>query len=148
MGWSYFIMGVKMESINNIEVNKKENYCLISVNPKIYPLDVVYSASYVFLDKAYILLDGDPEDRIIVELRPKEDYDIEKLGREFNNELLSYADYKKRSESSKIIRESIIKRALLTNDSFLAGKEEDYLEDPEGIAVPWEEKDKKKGGKK
>jgi len=28
-----------------------------SINPKIYPLDVVYQAAFVFIDRAYMLLD-------------------------------------------------------------------------------------------
>ena len=71
--------------------------------------------------------------------------DIEKLGREFFNELLSYAAYKSQSEKSSEIRKSIIQRALLTNDLDETIAEEgfaddDYLDDPEGIAIPWEEK--------
>ena len=29
-----------------------------NINPKVYVLETVYSAAYVFLDRAYILLDG------------------------------------------------------------------------------------------
>ena len=138
---------------SNLEVYKKENKVLLSVNPKIYPLDVIYSASYAFLEKNYILLDGNPRTKVIVELKPKKKYDLEKLGREFNNELLKYADYKKRSEQTKKIREMIIQRALFTNDPLLVepeeglGLDEDF-EDPEGIAVPWEEKYGQKTKKK
>jgi His-Xaa-Ser system protein HxsD len=143
--------------VNNLEINKKENKVLVSINPKIYPLDVIYSASYVFLDKNYVLLDGDTNKKITVELKPKKKYNLEKLGREFNNELLKYADYKKRSEQTKQVREMIIQRALLTNDPSLVediSKEEELnlddeeLEDPEGIAIPWEEKYGKKSNKK
>ena len=48
----------------------------VSVDTKIYPLDVIYSSAYVFLDKAYILLDGNPEEVVVVELRPKEEMDL------------------------------------------------------------------------
>ena len=60
------------KNISNMEINKEEGYALISINPKIYPLDVVYSAVYILLDKAYIVIDGDPEEEIIVEIRSKE----------------------------------------------------------------------------
>ena len=55
--------------------------------------------------------------------------------------------------SKKKIRETILQRALITNDpsildsgeefeDILDESEEDegYLDDPEGIAIPWEEK--------
>jgi len=137
----------------NLKIDKKENKVLISINPSIYPLDVIYSASYVFLDKNYVFLDGDIKKRILVELKPKEKYDLKKLGGEFNNELLKYADYKKRSEQTKQVREMIIQRALFTNDPSIINEvnqeekidlDDKEFEDPEGIAIPWEEKYGKK----
>ncbi len=145
------------ETISNMEIGKDS--VLLSVNPKIYPLEAVYSAAYVFLDKVYLLLDGDPESEVIVELKPKNKpknkEELETLGREFNNELINYSDYQKRSEKTARIRELIMQRALLTNAQLSeepssdadesinnTGIEDDadFLEDPEGIAIPWEEK--------
>ncbi len=129
---------------------------VLNVNPKVYDLDTVYSAAYVFLDKAFILLDGDPEKEILVRLRPKTDYDLEKLGNEFFNELINYGDYSKRAADTRKIREMILQRAIITNDpsaiqddeldSVLEDMDddEDWIDDPEGIAVPWEEKYGKK----
>lgn len=132
------------KSMSNMEINKKEGYALISINPKIYPLDVVYSAAYVLLDKAYIVIDGDPQEEIIVEIRAKEKKDsLEEIGHELNNELINYAVYKTQSEKNKEIRQAIIQRALLTN-KFESSESVDYIDDPEGIAIPWEEKYGKK----
>lgn len=138
----------------------------IKVNPKIYPIDVVYCAGYVFLDNFYVIIDGDPEKEIIVKVFPKEgqggNNDIEK---EFNNELVNYAFYKKQVERNGDIRKSIMQRALLTSElsrevPIGSGKraqesheefdeaEADYIDDPEGIAIPWEEKFGKKGSGK
>lgn len=137
-----------------MEIREKEGCILISINPRIYSLDVIYSAAYVFLDKAYLLLDGDPQKKIVVELRPKEKSksNLEKLGREFNNELLNYATYKEQSERNASIRQAIVQRALLTSEMVEQaeqteqdlGEDLDYLEDPDGIAIPWEEKYGKK----
>ena len=131
----------------------EQNSVVLNINPKIYPLEVVYSASYVFLDKAYIMLDGDPKKEVIVRMRPKGKEDLEKLGGEFMNELINYGDYKNRAEQTKKIREMLLERSLITNDpsSVTQKKDEfdkvmdeleddDYLDDPEGIAIPWEEK--------
>ncbi len=106
----------KKSPIDNMHVNKKGNYVLISINPLIYPLSVVYSACYVFIDRAYVLIDGDPEAEILVELRPQDkSTKIEVLAREFNNELLSYAEYTTRAARNQRLREAIIQRVLLTN---------------------------------
>lgn len=140
----------------NTKINKKKNSVFIFVNPKIYPLDVIYSAAYVFLDKTYILLDGNPKEKIMIELKPKEKYDLEKLAREFCNELLNYAFYKEQAVRNAPLREKIIQRALITSELSTEQpilkelKEEkipefeatdaDWREDPKGIAIPWEKK--------
>lgn len=137
-----------VETKGNFEIHKKERCVMVSINPKIYPPDVIFSAAYVFLDKAYLLIDGDPEEEIVVELKPKDEKgSLETLGREFNNELLNYAAYKAQVEKNAAIRQMIIQRALFTNDPSLeknGSGEESYIEDPKGIAIPWEEKYAKK----
>ena len=129
--------------VGNLEIHNKERYVVVSVSPKIYPLDVIYSAAYVMLDKAYIILTGNPDEEVLVELRyQKSEGNLELLGREFNNELINYAVYKTQSEQSRGVKEEIVRKALQTNleDSFEDSSEEEYLDDPLGIAVPWEEK--------
>jgi len=135
----------------NIEVNRKEGYITISVNPKFYSIGVVFAAAYVFLDRAYIIIDGDPEKEIVIEMRPKkEGENLGQFGMEFNNELLNYANYQKQVERNGDIRTAIIQRALLTNDvdfHVVDSAEKSYIDDPDGIAIPWGEKHAK-GGKK
>lgn len=131
-----------MECTDNLEINKKENFVLVSVNPKIYPLNVIYAAAYVFIDRAYVIIDGNPEEGVIVELKAKGKEDLKKLGYEFNNELLNYAVYEGQAKDNSEVRAVLIKRALLTNGE--EETEDDFIEDPEGIAVPWEEKYGKK----
>ena len=126
---------------------------IIRINGKLYPIGAVYSAAYVFLDKAYLILDGDPEKEIIVKIKPKQGNSSEELAREFLNELLNYADYEKRARETKTIRQILLGRALLTSsakaykkdkefDDLIKELEEDkeYLEEPEDIAAPWEDK--------
>jgi len=43
-----------METLN---VKKVKDYYEVNVNSKIYPMDIIYSAAYVLLDKAYIVFD-------------------------------------------------------------------------------------------
>lgn len=128
--------------IDNIEINEREGYAIVRLNPKVYPIDVVYSASYSFLEKAYIILDGDAQKEIVVRVRPKARAEsVEAVARSFNNELLKYAAYKVTAEANKDIRRRIVERALATNCGCEDAEEmeEDYLDDPLGIAKPWEE---------
>jgi His-Xaa-Ser system protein HxsD len=168
---------VNFKGINNLEIYKKDGYLIVSINPKIYPLEVIYSATYVFLDRAYLLIDGNPEEEIFVQMKPKDKKeDLEKLGNEFNNELVNYAVYVVQSIRNQPLRKAIIERALLTNTAKAAEfcnecgckleicpdcgeiycpaceskhsdeppkeeefKKEDYIiDDPLGIAKPWE----------
>jgi len=125
----------------NLEINKKDGYVMVSVNPKIYPLDIVLSAGYVFTERCYVLVDGDPEEELIVELRPKKKESIENLGRDFNNELINYANYAVRALKNERMREMIVQRALQTNsEEPKPGPDKPWFDDPEEIAVPWEEK--------
>lgn len=104
----------------NLEIREKEGYVWVSVNPKIYHLDVIYSAAYMFLETCYVMIDGDPMEEVIVELRSKnktEPTDLRTLGREFNNELINYANYAVQCIRNAGIRETILKRVLLTQDA-------------------------------
>jgi len=97
------------------EIDKKNNCVLIKVNPKIYPLPVVYQAAEVFIDKCFVFLDGDPEKEIKVFLKPKEgSTDLKALSGEFNNELLNYSALITRAMMNKELRELIVKRAFFT----------------------------------
>ena len=139
----------------------------ISVNPKIYPLDVIYTTAYVFLDNYYIIIDGDPEKEILIRVFPKAEDSSggkphENIEKEFNNMLINYSLYKVQSERSSEVRKYIMQRALataeLSSSPVAAGSKEpdestqftdaDFIDDPEGIAIPWEEKfgKKKKDG--
>lgn len=124
--------------IDNIEVSPEANYVIVSLNPKIYPLEVVYSAAYMFIDRAYVILDGDLSEEVLVELRPKkEGQDLQILGREFNNELVNYAASAVQSLRGQEVRDAIVRRAFLTN----SGSEpaDDFVNDPDGIAKPWKQ---------
>ena len=151
-----------METIS-FDLKEKDAAVVIKINSKIYPLHTVYSASYVFLDRCYIMLDGDPEKEILVELRLKKDSNLELgvLAREFFNELLNYAFYEEQSRKNAPLRNTLLRAALLSNIgvqefeseeekcnedledadwSEIEDLEDEEFEDPEGVAVPWEEK--------
>ena len=120
----------------------------ILLNPKLYSLDVIYGACYVFIDRAYILLDGDAKKTIKVFIKGKNKLSkksLNALAGEFENELLNYAFRERLNKSSRKIRDYTIEKALAIPEpgpgtSALPQDYADYLKDPLGIAVPWEEK--------
>lgn len=145
----------------NIKINN-DGSVVISADHAIYPLETIYQASYLFLDKAYIHFSGDPEAEIKVKLTPKEDLDedqIKNLAGEFFNELINVGLRNKISENSKTIREYIVSAALVGASKDLQNEiknkrdgvnlndlddDEGWDEDPMGIATPWEEKNENK----
>ena len=128
----------KIRMVDNLELHPDK--VLVSVNPKFYNLDVVYSSLYNFLEDCYCKVNGDPDEEIMVELKPKKKGDMEKLGREFNNELVCYASIEIRGLKTKDMRLEIVKRALGSHQPIEDTGSEDWENDPEGINVPWEEK--------
>ncbi len=129
-----------------------KNQIKIEINPEIYPLEAVYGAAYVFLDKAYLRLDGDPKKKIIVNIKSKNNLnkkELENLANDFLNELLNYGLRYKISKNNRKIREYIVGTALLSASAVFVEdqkeeKKEDWQKDTLEIAVPWEEKYGKK----
>src|SRR5215470_931216 len=65
----------------------------LSLDSGLYPRDVLYAAAYVFLDRAYVLLDKQ-DTRFFVHLRGKQAIDeaaLRAMAGEFENELLAQA---------------------------------------------------------
>jgi His-Xaa-Ser system protein HxsD len=154
-----------------IRVGPKGKEATVIVNTKLYPPEVIYSAAYVFIDRAHFLFGGDPKKEVVVTIKSKEKgLDLKRLCLDFNNELINYSVYVIQAARKQAIREAIIKRALATNtepeetemdenesdegetdESSAAENETDedegWLDDPDGIAEPWTP-DKAKGIKK
>lgn len=131
------------------KIEKNKNLIKVIINSKLYPLEAVYGAAYVFLDKAYFRLDGDPEKEITVQIKSKEKLSrkgLENLASDFLNELLNYSLRYKISKNNRKIREYIIGTALLSalGENLEEEAKEDWQKDALGIATPWEEKYKKK----
>jgi len=102
-------------SVDNLEVDEKTGNVVISVNPKIYPMNTIFSAAYILVDKAWVLIDGDPNEEIIVQLRRKDKkINLEELGRQFNNELVNYSVYNAQVEKNAVLRGMIIQKAFET----------------------------------
>jgi His-Xaa-Ser system protein HxsD len=141
----------------------------LTVDVGLYPVDAVMGTAYVFIDRCYVFLDKTPQGSIRVSLSSKaggSDEELRVIAGEFQNELLGQALRYRVAARHEKVRETIVARALFgaaprISDSsmgpegsqptpsdaqlgldaqFVPAEDDDYLEDPLGIAVPWEEK--------
>ena len=86
---------------------------ILSLNPKIYPLDVIYSCAYLFTEKNYIVMDGNPEEEILVDITPKEKgQDLRKLAGEFSNELVNFGAYTVQVARNARLRDHLMHRVF------------------------------------
>jgi His-Xaa-Ser system protein HxsD len=130
---------------------------VFELEESLYPLDAIYGAAYVFIDRCYVLLDRENPGRISVRLRPKPGVDAatEDLVGEFENELLGQAWRRLLVEDNRRVVETVTTQALagaagprgLDDLLDMDLDEQAAFDDPLGIAVSWEEKYKKRGPK-
>ncbi|MFH1532085.1 MAG: His-Xaa-Ser system protein HxsD [Pseudomonadota bacterium] len=120
----------------------------VEVQKGLYPLEVIYGASYQFIDRCYVRLEQADDGRIAIYIKPKPDsvVDVEALAGEFQNELLNQAFRRKVAQRTGKVRDMVVQRALYSavpersDADDMEGDDLDFLDDPLGIAVPWEEK--------
>jgi His-Xaa-Ser system protein HxsD len=145
----------------------------LSVHKTLYPNEVLFGTAFAFLDRCYVHLDVEDADRVRVELTPRAGSPLTagELAGEFKNELVNQALRFKLAKQTEKVRTMIVGRAIAeavpAEDAprdfpgsqvpdlppevakLLAEEDDglDFLDDPLGIAVPWEEKyGKKKDG--
>ena len=120
------------------------------VDESVYPLEAVYGAAYLFLDRCFVYLTRPKEGFVDVRLTARESATVaalDSLAGEFGNELVSQVTRLRLAQSTARIREYYTAAALRAAasapsvDDLLAELEsEELLEDPLEIMVPWEEK--------
>jgi His-Xaa-Ser system protein HxsD len=120
------------------------------VDESLYPLEAIYGASYLFIDRCFVYLSRPKEGEVRVQLTTRgaaTETDLDRLAGEFANELLSQVTRLRLSQATARIREYYTAAALRAAtaapsiDELLAELEsEELLEDPLEIMVPWEEK--------
>jgi len=160
-----------MENTNNLyTIYKDSNVVEVRVKKDLFSKKAVIAASYILMGKSYVMFD-DNEKFYLIFLKPKENYDLEKLAWEFYTKLIEQEALFAHQQQTENIREMIINQALsnyiepeeikmeeeavvqqeqIKNEvnkamySFRVGNErpleELFVEDPLGIAKPWEEK--------
>ena len=126
----------------------------LSLDIGLYPRDVLYAAAYVFLDRAYVLLDRQ-DARFVVHFRAKRAVDepgLRAMAGEFENELLAQALRHQVVDANQRIIEDVVAVAIAgaagdpPGDAPLEGAplidpgdpEDGFVADPLGIARPWE----------
>ena len=127
----------------------------LRVDLAIHPLSAVYAASYVFLDRCFVLLDKTDDHTVRATLAPRKPGADESVLRafvgEFANELLSAAWRQQIAQDNRAVIEMVTSQAIAAamgapSLDDLAGFDfgDESFEDPLGIAMSWEEKYKKK----
>lgn len=124
-------------------VNKQ---ILVKINTGIYPLEAVFSACYAFINDFYIFLNSRKKGEIETIFKSKKKLPGQRLANlkdEFVNELLYNSIRITVAKRHKKLREMIVGRALFSAVEKSEEKnieDADYINDPLGIAMPWEEK--------
>jgi His-Xaa-Ser system protein HxsD len=126
------------------------------VDESVYPLEAVYGACYLFLERCFVYLSRPRAGAIDVRITARESVSpaqLDDLAGEFANELLSQVSRQRLAESTARLREYYTAAAVRAAasapavDDLLAELEsDDLLEDPLEIMVPWEDKHGVKSG--
>lgn len=127
----------------------------LTLEEGLYPLGAVYGASYIFIDRCYVLLGRPDPTHLTVTLSWKKgtppDGALRELAGEFMNELLSCAWRAKINEESRSIIDAVTAQAFAgamgppsLDDLETFDFSDGAFEDPLGIAMSWEEKYAKK----
>lgn len=128
---------------------------LLRLDEAAYPLEAIYGAAYVFIDRCYVLVDKPAPGRWRVTLAPKakgaDVAALRALAGEFGNELLSCAWRHRITQENRATIEQVTAQAIAgamgppsLDDLAKLDFTGEALEDPLGIAQSWEEKYKKK----
>jgi len=135
----------------NVKAELSRGAVNLEVDPSIYPLEAVYGAAYIFIDRCYVYLYRPSETSLRITLQTKEPEPGEEALRalvgEFSNELLSCAWRRQITQENRTLIEAVTSQALSgamgspsLDDLADFDFSDDEFEDPLGIAQSWEEK--------
>jgi His-Xaa-Ser system protein HxsD len=128
----------------------------MNLDAELYPLQAVYGASYIFLDRCFVFLDRPEPGQLRVTLSAKQAVDeaeaLRQLIGEFANELLSCAWRHQVTQDNRVAIETVTVQAIAgamgepsLDDLADFDFTDEALDDPLGIAQSWEEKHGRKG---
>lgn len=139
----------------DFEYTRDERSVAFVLDEAVHPLDAIYGASYLFIDRCYVFLRAVAGGKVEVRLRSRSPLDpdgLDALARGFARELLDQGVRLRLADSTAALREYYVSRALFVEpprpsiDAILAELDaEDPALDPLDIGLPWDEKRKKEG---
>ncbi|MEL6349632.1 MAG: His-Xaa-Ser system protein HxsD [Myxococcota bacterium] len=135
-----------LEELSYLDDGRRVSFTL---DETIYPLDAIYGAAYLFVDRCFLFLTRPADKQVEVRLKPQSDPqggELEALAGAFANELLNQVVRMRVGESTAKIREYYMARAFFSTpaqasiDQLLAELDEEEMEEDDlEIAVPWED---------
>lgn len=137
-------------------IDLDEHRAIVDVDAGLYPVEALYGAAYVFIDRCYVLLDRPEPTRLRVVLAPKQPgaesaAELREWVGEFANELVSAAWRHQITQENRAQIEAVTMQAITgamgppsLDDLEDFDFSEEAFEDPLGIAMSWEEKYAKK----
>lgn len=134
-----------------VSASTTERSVSMNLDAELYPLQAVYGASYVFLDRCYVFLDRPASGQWRVTLGAKQAVDepeaLRRLIGEFANELLSCAWRHQVTQDNRVAIETVTVQAIAgamgepsLDDLADFDFTDEALDDPLGIAQSWEDK--------
>jgi His-Xaa-Ser system protein HxsD len=134
-----------------VSVSETERSVSMILDAELYPLQAVYGASYVFLDRCYVFLDKPAAGQLRVTLSAKQTVEeneaLRQLVGQFANELLSCAWRHQVTQDNRVAIETVTVQAIAgamgepsLDDLADFDFTDEALDDPLGIAQSWEEK--------
>ena len=143
------------EDLARIDLDAKR--AIVDVEAGIYPLEALYGAAYVFIDRCYVFLDRPEPSKLRIVLTPKQLGDdaateLRDAVGQLANELVSAAWRHQITQENRAQIESVTMQAIAgamgppsLDDLEDFDFTDEAFEDPLGIAMSWEEKYAKKG---
>jgi His-Xaa-Ser system protein HxsD len=149
-------MSEAIEGLPPDAVSVDQDAARLELDDTLYPLEALYGAAYIFIDRCYVLLDRPSDGRWRVTLTPKSGSAdaavLRALAGELANELLSCAWRHQITQANRAVIEQVTTQAIAgamgaptLDDLEKFDFSGETFEDPLGIAMSWEEKHKKKG---
>ena len=141
--------GMSNEEMVELTYALDERQVSFTVDETLYPLDAIYGAAYLFVDRCYVFLSRPADKMVAVQLKAREtasEDELDALAGAFANELLNQVLRHRVSESTAKIREYYMARAFFSTpvqasiDDLLAELDAEELEEDDlELSVPWEE---------
>jgi len=97
------------------EINKENNIATIKINKQLYSKQAILQTTYVLLEDYYFIVDLE-NDYFIITMKKKQGQITEENIYDFYNELVESQSYLFQLKNTKELRETILKRAILTQN--------------------------------